>query len=169
MGQQAKARRGRREARQKEARDMVARYAELQERPDIQAHHAEQAADEERQARVAADRPVQYSRLRAAGWKQRAANLDGVGTWDRRGTRLIHSVSREDDDQLWVHVSLSLRDGTLPGWYELRNAQWLIYPGQYGLVVVAPQDRHVNISEVAHVWTCLTADVLPDFGRYGTI
>jgi hypothetical protein len=34
---------------------------------------------------------------------------------------------------------------------------------------VAPPERHYSIAEVLHVWTCLTADVLPAFGRAGTI
>jgi len=171
MGQQARLKRSRHEMRRESMEQMKARDAELRARPDIQAVFAEGAADEALQARLAADNPDQGRRPSAGGWKQRIAAPDGMGVWDHRRARmrLVHSVSRQDDGKLWGRVSVSLADGTLPGWYLLRNAQWLIYPGQYGLVVVAPEDRHVNLAQAAHVWTPLDGGVIPDFGKYGTI
>ena len=87
----------------------------------------------------------------------------------RRRLRLIHSVYREADGLVWGHVSLSSAGGDLPGWYPLRNANWLVYPGLTGIVVVAAESRHVNISECAHIWTCLEGSRLPDFDKLGGI
>jgi hypothetical protein len=171
MGQQARLKRSRHEQHRAALEQMRAKDTELRARPDIQAVFAASAADEELQALLAADSPDQKRRLLAEGWKPRIAAPDGMGVWDHRRARmrLVHSVARQDDGKLWGQVSLSLADGTLPGWYPLRNAQWLVYPGRAGLVVVAPEARHVNLVQAAHVWTCLTGDVIPDFGKYGTI
>ena len=111
-------------------------------------------------------------RLLTAGWRQRQRAGDGLGMWDqaRLGLRLIHSVAKEWDGLVWGHVSLSRRDGTLPSWEEVRDAQWLIYPEDPGLIVVAPADEHwsnpaPNAAEVHHVWTCRSKRVTPDFRR----
>jgi hypothetical protein len=171
MGQQAKLTRKRREMRNEVAARMKTVDAELRERPDIQAVFAAGEADEELQALLKADSPDQKQRLRAAGWKRVLAAPDGLGVWDhpRSRLRLVHSVARQRDGKIWGQVSLSSEGGDLPGWYPLRNAQWLVYPGCTGLVVVAPESRHVNLSQAAHVWTCLDGDVIPDFGWAGTI
>jgi hypothetical protein len=171
MGQQARLKRSRHEMRREAAEQMKARDAEMRAQPEIQAVYAAGAADEALQARLAADSPDQVRRLSAGGWKQRIAAPDGLGVWDNRRARmrLVHSVARQDDGKLWGQVSVSLADQTLPGWYLTRNAQWLVYPGQAGLVVVAPEDRHVNLAQAMHVWTPLDGGVLPDFGRFGSI
>jgi hypothetical protein len=62
-----------------------------------------------------------------------------------------HSVARELDGGVWGHVSVSRQDRSLPSWQQVRDTGWLLYPGRFGIIVVAPQDKHVNISEVAHV------------------
>jgi hypothetical protein len=142
---------------------------------------AEQAAeafqaDPEAAGLVARDRPAQERRLRAAGWQpnpQSSAVVDGLGCWDRyRGhpMRLVHSLHRyEEDGQVWAHLSVSLASGLLPSWEQLRDAQWLLYPDQAGIVVIAPAGEHYSIGEVAHVWTCLTSRPLPDFRIAGGI
>jgi hypothetical protein len=171
MGQQARLKRSRHELRRESVERMKAQDAELRARPEIQAVHAADVADEGLQARLAAASPDQKQRLLEGGWKRRLPGSDGLGVWDhpRSGIRLLHSVSRREDGRLWGQVSVSARDGSLPGWYPLRNAQWLVYPGQAGLVVVAPESRHVNLVQAAHVWTPLDGPVTPDFGKFGTI
>ena len=121
--------------------------------------------DEECAALVARDRHAQAGRLTARGWKQRYPNLDGIGMWDHRALklRILHSVAREADGQAWAHVSVSNPGNTMPTWYEVRDAGWLLYPQAYGIIVVAPPDGHVNIANVAHAWYCLTAPSCPDF------
>lgn len=141
---------------------------------------AEQAAeafqaDAEGMALLARDLPGQRRRLTAAGWKPNPASsavVDGLGCWDNyRGhaSRLVHSLHRHDDGQVWAHLSLSLASNLLPSWEQLRDVQWLLYPDQAGIVVIAPPSEHYSIGEVAHVWTCLTARVLPDFRIAGGI
>ena len=121
------------------------------------------------------DLPGQRARLRAAGWRpneQTAEVVDGLGCWDNyRGhaRRLVHSLHRHEDGQVWAHLSLSLASQLLPSWEQLRDAQWLVYPGRAGIIVVAPAGEHYSIGEVAHVWTCLTARPVPDFRIAGGI
>jgi hypothetical protein len=147
-------------------------YNQQLKRPEVAAVHAANLADAELQARLKADTPGQLTRLRRAGWVRAAQGQDGVG-WHAhpgQGLKLVHSVNRESDGNLWGHFSMSLHgEGRLPTWYELRDAQWLLYPDRFGIQVVAPPERHYSIAEVLHVWTCLTADVLPAFGRLNTI
>lgn len=132
-------------------------------------------ADSEAVALVARDRPGQERRLSAAGWHlnaDRGECVDGLGCWDRRRsihTRLVHSIHRYPDGNVWAHLSVSLRLGTLPTWEQVRNVQWLVYPDRAGIIVVAPQEEHYSIGEVAHVWTCLTGAPLPDFRIAGAI
>jgi hypothetical protein len=80
-------------------------------------------------------------------------------------------VARAGDGQVWAHVSVSHPSNVMPDWYTVRNTGWLLYPGQFGIVVVAPRSAgHVNIANVAHVWFCLTAPSCPDFSMgMGTI
>jgi hypothetical protein len=171
MGTQAKLTRARRAQRREETERSRALDDTLRKSEVIQAVYDAARADDELQARWMKDVPGQRERLRAAGWRLREDSVAGAGIWDHRrgGLRLVHSIGRETDGHLWGHTSLSSRDGALPGWYLLRDAQWLLYPGLRAVVVIAPASEHVNISQTVHAWTPLTADVIPDFGRFGTI
>jgi hypothetical protein len=132
-------------------------------------------ADTEAVALVARDRPGQERRLAAAGWHVNPAGdacVDGLGCWDRSRapqTRLVHSLHRYADGHVWAHLSVSQRSGILPSWEQVRDVQWLVYPDMAGLIVVAPQEEHYSIGEVAHVWTCLTGSPVPDFRIAGAI
>ena len=104
-----------------------------------------------------------------------------LSCWQRGSVGVVPSVARPEDHprravlaswvSLWAHVSLShYRDkGLLPGWYDLRDLHWLLYPGDFGVQVVAPPSRHRSIAEVAHVFTRLDAPAVPDFGRFGGV
>ena len=171
MGRQSHAKQARRALR-RAWQDSARAAAELHSLdPDVQARIAEIAADEQVQQLIDEQRHAQMRRLDADGWKQREQGADGLGIWDqpRRELRILHSVCREPDGQVWAHLSLSRRDGILPGWYELRDAQRLLYPDHAGVIVVPPVDEHYSFSEVHHVWTCLTARPLPDFRWKGQI
>lgn len=172
MGTQSRAKAARRTA-DTAARERLRELdAGLRARPDIAAARKAAESDRELQARWRGDYDGQAARLRAAGWAQAFAAPDGLGGWAHRGRwlQLIHSVSREPDGNLWGHVSLQRHGGRdLASWEDLRDASWAVYPGLAGVQVVAPASRHVNISEALHVWTCLTASLIPDFGRFGTI
>jgi hypothetical protein len=145
----------------------AAHRAELLANPEVQALREALAADTEAQAIIAADRPAQAARLAAAGYRRRYDGEDGAGCWDQPhyGLRVIHSVVRETDGQVWGHVSLSRRDGRLPSWEETRDAHRLLYPTRPGLVIIPPEAEHVDLGEVTHTWTCLTATPVPDFTR----
>lgn len=112
-------------------------------------------------------------RLHDFGWTCRYEGEDGIGCWDHIGNpqiRMIHSAAREDDGQVWSHVSLSRKDGIYPTWEQQRDVFRLIHPDQPGVIVVSPASEHVNIAEVAHVWCCLTQRTVPDFSSgTGTI
>ena len=120
---------------------------------------------------AAKDKAVQAERLQRAGWRQRYDSDDGVGMWDQPGRRLriVHSVSREPDGEIWAHLSISREGNFLPDWYQVRDAQRLLYPFGVGHIVIVPETEHVNEANVHHVWTCLTKQVLPDFRKMGSI
>jgi hypothetical protein len=106
------------------------------------------------------------ARLERRGWKLMQAGADGLGAW-RHGPRrlhLIHSVAFEGDGQLWEHISLSRDDHAMPSWEQVRDTfRAVAGDDATGIVVIPPKAKHVNISEVAHAWRCLSRDVLPDF------
>lgn len=170
MGGRAKMRARQRTANRKTSAALRSQLETVQADPRFQAV-AEAAMDDE--VRLAIDLAAvgQIARLRQAGYRLNMPGDDGLGMWDHpRGERIVHSVSREADGEIWAHTSLSYRARTMPGWYELRDVQWLLYPERTALVIIAPQDEHYSVSEVAHAWTCLSRDdVVPDFRKMGTI
>lgn len=171
MGQQAREKQLRRQIRALDKQRMAALYEEKSQQPEIVARQEADAADEELQKRWQADLPWQRVRLQGAGWRHVVDSYFGAGGWvhQRSRMKLIHSISREPDGNIWSHMSLSLPNDQLPGWPALRDTHRLLYPDLVGVQVVAPEDNHVNLAEVAHIWTCLTSSVIPDFGQYGTI
>lgn len=107
-------------------------------------------------------------RLKRGHWKLVTPGMDGLGAWEHRarGLGLIHSVSVEQDGELWEHVSLSRADGEMPGWEQVRDVfHEVAGPDALGIIVVPPKSEHVNLAEVAHVWRCLTRRPIPDFTR----
>lgn len=171
MGQQARMRARRRAELAAHSERIRALVEDTEADPEFQAAEAAAVADTAAVALALAAVPAQSRRLTAAGFRQAAGDTaGGAGVWDhRRGVRIIHSAHREADGKVWGHVSVSARDHTLPGWYEVRDCQRLLYPGDAGLIVVPPVSEHVDIAEVAHVWTCLEGPVTPDFRRHGQI
>lgn len=132
------------------------------------------AHDDETRRAAATAQAIRSPRLRLAGWTHRGVMqpADGLGIWDhpRAGLRLIHSISRELDGDIWAHSSFSRRDRRLPTWEQTRDTYRLLYPDLPGLIVIPPEAEHVNKAEVMHVWTCLTRRAVPDFTRgLGTI
>lgn len=110
--------------------------------------------------------------LRIDGWIQRVHGGDGLGLWDqpKRSLRLIHSIAREKDGEIWAHVSLSRRDRQLPTWEQIVAVKQLLYPELVALQVLAPASEWYSHSEVHHIWVCLTRRPTPDFrGPEGSI
>lgn len=113
---------------------------------------------------------IAAARLRRYRWQCVTPGADGLGAWvhGARGLGLIHSVARENDGELWEHISVSRRDDTLPSWEQLRDTFREVAGDEaLGIIVVPPKSEHVDIAEVAHVWHCLTRRPLPDFTRGG--
>lgn len=106
--------------------------------------------------------------LELDGWTEVRVSVDGWSADHRRtGLRVIHSIAREDDGELWAHVSVSRRDRKLPSWEVLRDVFRLLYPERVGLIVIPPAVEHYTdpAVEVHHVWCCLTRRPVPDFTR----
>jgi len=164
VGRQAKMRQEQRARLRQHRMDMQARDEEAQSSPVIQAAR-EDLWDDECAALVERYAHEQRRALTNIGWKHQNHNLDGIGTWDHRARRqrVIHSVARAGDGQVWAHISVSNAGNTMPDWYTIRNLTWLLYPGRFGIIVIAPESQHVNIANVAHSWVCLTALSCPDF------
>jgi hypothetical protein len=104
--------------------------------------------------------------LRANRWECRFPGADGLGCWDRRGKfgmRLIHSIARETDGDVWSHLSLSRSDGVMPTWEQTRDVWRLLFDQIAGVIVIPPASSHVSIAEVAHVWGNLSRPTVPDF------
>jgi hypothetical protein len=171
MGQASRAKANRRGA----GRAQIAAHRQMVRdlAADTDRLHKQFLGDAEAVRLVAAHRPAQEARLKAARWVNRDTGAqDGLGVWDQRWQkmRLIHSVMRRVDGHVWAHVSVSIKGGTvMPTWHEIRDVNWLFYPDQAGIVVIAPQAEHVSDNEVHHVWTNLTGPSCPDFRILGTI
>lgn len=121
------------------------------------------------QSSLAPRRAVE-ARLSRHRWKCVTPGGDGLGAWKHgaRGLGLIHSVAVEQDGELWEHVSVSRRDGTLPSWEQTRDVfREVAGDDALGIIVVPPKAEHVDLAEVAHVWRCLTRRPIPDFARGG--
>jgi hypothetical protein len=171
LGSQSKLKAARRRMQQEHKEEIRKLHEQVESDPrfaeEMERHHTPES-------RAEVDRYFgqQVERLANAGWRRAEAGSDGLGIWDnrRRRLRFVHSVAVEDDGLVWAHISLSYADGNLPGWYDLREVHWLLYPRRYGYMVVAPKDKHFSVSEVMHVWVPLTGDPpLPDFRHMGLI
>lgn len=104
--------------------------------------------------------------LHKHGWRLVTPGMDGLGAWMHRprGLAFIHSIAEELDGELWEHISVSQVDDEMPDWDVTRDVFREVAGDQaIGVIVIPPLDKHVNISEVSHVWHCLTKDPLPDF------
>jgi hypothetical protein len=111
------------------------------------------------------------ARLKRHRWKCVTPGMDGLGAWRHgaRGLGLIHSISVEQDHELWEHISLSRADGELPSWAQVRDVFHEVAGDEaLGIIVVPPKSEHVDIAEVAHVWRCLSRRrPIPDFTQGG--
>lgn len=86
------------------------------------------------------------------------------------GLKVIETISDHEDGREWLHVSLSFTDH-LPTYGDLKQVK-SIFAGDENtaLQVFPPKSQHINIHEYClHLWCCLTEDVTPDFGKWGTI
>ena len=77
--------------------------------------------------------------------------------------------------QWWIHASVSRRDKQMPTYSDLKSLKRLtIGDDRMAVQVFSTSEKHIDIMgphglEVLHLWSPENADMLPDFGRYGTI
>lgn len=74
------------------------------------------------------------------------------------------------DDREWLHVSMSYPD-KLPSYEDMKHVKAVFIGDAYtAYQIFPPKDRHVNIHpNCLHLWVCITEEIMPDFGKEGTI
>jgi hypothetical protein len=135
---------------------------------EIEATRRAQAKAEERGRIVDAeverlrDKWLAYDVL--SGWQLRGYGPDGgVVDHPRTGRRVILSVQREDDGEVWLHASISRRDRSLPTYEDLKTLHRVFMSGLVAYQLFVPEGEHVSFHEVLHLFACLTRRVTPDF------
>jgi hypothetical protein len=106
-------------------------------------------------------------------WIITQAGIDG-DAWQRGHVKVIWSLAIEQDDQPWLHVSVS-REHTpaepviLPSYFDMKRAKALVIgTDRFAYSVWAPTDEHVNINPgVLHLFAPMgeTGPSLPDFTK----
>lgn len=96
------------------------------------------------------------------GW-----NFEGVNR------RIFATVDQESDpDNWWIHASVAyFQEWRIPSYSDLRQMHAAVFDGGFAYQCFVPPTDHVNIrSNALHLWGRLDGtNVLPDFGRMGTI
>ncbi len=85
------------------------------------------------------------------------------------GASIIISVGVHDGEQ-WIHASIAHQDHT-PSYEDLTLLHRAVFGDRWAYQVFAPPTSHVNIHPYAlHLFGRLDGtNMLPEFGRYGTI
>lgn len=82
----------------------------------------------------------------------------------RRNLGVIVSASKEKDNKIWWHISLSRKGGWLPDWNDVKVVKdCFVGTDKTAVIVLPPLSEYVNLNEVHHIWHCLEGDVTPDF------
>lgn len=83
---------------------------------------------------------------------------------------LVSGMWRPDDDRFWLHVSVCGR-ARLPTWEELKDVKDVFVGIDRRAMQLLPRaDEFININPfVLHLWCCLTEDIIPNFGKQGSI
>jgi len=104
-------------------------------------------------------------RILPASWEMVQRSEDGAAFRSADGRVVILSGSREQDGNRWLHVSMSRAD-RLPSWEDLRECKELFIGDRVAVQVFPRKAEYVNIHpNVLHLWSCLDAEILPDFTR----
>jgi len=109
---------------------------------------------------------VRYPKL-PQGWHPLVEANDGAAFENKaNGLRVIVSISLEQDQELWLHVSLS-RKSRVPSYEDLTLIKHLFIGDERSAIMVLPeQAKHVNIHpNCLHLFSCLSTNPLPDFTR----
>lgn len=83
--------------------------------------------------------------------------------------QILFSVSEEDDKQIWIHVSVSRSNGTVPDYRDMKYVKDCFFGNnRYAYQVFPTQEDHYTLPfiEVLHLWGRADGHpVLPDFLR----
>lgn len=105
-------------------------------------------------------RPMELPR----NWTLIQDGEDGAAYGSREGLRVILSVAREEDGQLWAHLSCS-RKSRVPSYDDLCQVRSLFLGDRLAIQLFVPVAQHVNIHAYClHLWAPLEA-TLPDFTK----
>lgn len=126
------------------------------------------------QGRIPAPWPVDAF-CRIAGLQPIKSHFDSLNRAYRvkrgvfRGGLILASVATYGD-QLWYHVSFSLKD-KIPSYEQtIFVRQALFGPDLKVIQVFPPLEEHYNLHpNCLHLWACLEGDCLPDFRTLGAV
>lgn len=101
-----------------------------------------------------------------APWRPIQAPGVGQYAYQRPGLVVLVSTDIEQDDRLWLHVSVSRRE-RLPSWEEINEVKDIfVGKDRKAVMVFPPEDEKVNIHPYCmHLFSCVSEDILPDFTR----
>jgi hypothetical protein len=99
----------------------------------------------------------------------------GADGWqfDAQDRRILVSLDTESDpDSWWIHASISYTDvWRMPSYSDIKQLHAAAFGEGFSYECFVPASEHINIrSNVRHLWGRYDGtNVLPDFGRLGTI
>lgn len=106
---------------------------------------------------------------KANGFTNIKKGVDGFSCTNR-GLVVIFSISIENDNKNWIHVSYSYHD-RLPS-YEITKEMKRIFIGddKKAIMIFPEKSEHINIMPYClHLWHCIDGDNIPDFRKLGMI
>lgn len=102
------------------------------------------------------------------GWKKlQKTNISPVCFAGSKGIKVMVSVMIEEDEEAWMHVSMSHRD-RLPTYDEMKTVKRIFIGNDKDAIQLFPKaGNHVNAHPYClHLWCCLSnPNKLPDFTR----
>ncbi len=102
-------------------------------------------------------------------WKLIEEKEDGYMYRHNSGLLVIISDNKEDDNNIWRHVSFS-RKNRIPSYDDLKMVKNLFLKDKKAFQIFSKDNNYVNIHKYClHLWTCLTDDPLPEFSKNGSI
>lgn len=113
------------------------------------------------------------SRL-GSDWTAKPLGEDGwTFQFVRGGRAIIVTLDTDSDpDNWWIHASIAYKDSwRIPSYSDLKQMHRAVFNSQHAYQCFVPPAEHINItSNVLHLWGRYDGtNVLPDFGRLGTI
>ena len=113
------------------------------------------------------------TRLGFLNWREPDPLGEDAWMIEGPGRRIMVSVDLDSDpDNPWIHASVAYQDSwRMPSYADLKQMHAAVFGDGFAYQCFVPPDDHVNItSNVLHLWGRMDgANVLPDFGRFGTI